>query len=164
VDGPPAALLALVQPWASFYNDSTAAQVIVTFTHVAALLVAGGLAIAMDRATLRAFGLDAAARSAHLVELGRAHRTVVAGLVAIAVSGVLMATADLETLFPSWVYRSKMALVVLLLANGYWMTRLERRAATTDVDVWPSLRRTAVVSGTLWLLIVLLGVTLVNAP
>jgi hypothetical protein len=60
-----------------------------------------------------------------------------------------------------------MALVALLLANGYAMSRTERRirsdAAPDASRYWTRLRFTATASLLLWLAITLAGVLLVNA-
>ena len=49
----PQALADLVAPWAKYYSHSKTAETIVTFLHIAPLVVGGGLAIALDRASLR---------------------------------------------------------------------------------------------------------------
>ncbi|MGE5101410.1 MAG: hypothetical protein ACM3SX_15585, partial [Deltaproteobacteria bacterium] len=62
-------------------------------------------------------------------------------------------------------YWTKMALVVVLLTNGWMMTRTEaslRRDATETSPHWRSLHRTAVTSVTLWFVIAAFGVALAN--
>jgi hypothetical protein len=164
---PPEFLVALTKPWADFYGDSSVTSTLVTFAHLGGLLLAGGTAIVNDRATLAATPVPAA-RPSQLATLARAHRTVVGGLVVIATSGVLMLAADIETYYASWVYWLKMTLVVLLLANGWRMTRVEARLARAGAGSgaapdWSALRTAAVISLALWFAITLAGVTLVNA-
>jgi hypothetical protein len=162
---PPAALVTLLKPWADFYGDSKATETFVTALHVGGLLLAGGLAIASDRATLRALALPSNERPSHLRELAAVHRWVLTGLVIIVVSGVALVTADIETFWASKVYWTKMGLVVVLLVNGFVMTRTERRLALDASDTspgWRALRRVAVTSLVLWFAISALGVALVN--
>ena len=164
--GVPEGLIDLVRPWADLYSGSKAIATIVTFAHVGGLLLAGGLAIAADRVTLRIHGFDAIDGARHLADLARTHRAVIGGLVVIALSGVLMLTADLETFLVSPVFWTKMTLVAALLANGYRMTRIERRLRSDEAPrapiLWKSLRSTAIVSLALWFAVAFLGVTLVN--
>jgi len=78
---------------------------------------------------------------------------------------LLLLASDIETFFGSWIYWTKMVLVVLLLANGFWMTRVERRLEADPSDespAWKTLHRVAGISFTLWFTIVVIGVTLVN--
>jgi len=56
-----AAIRDIVEAWASFYANSPAARSAVTFTHVGALVVGGGSAIAADLGTIRAMRGDGAA-------------------------------------------------------------------------------------------------------
>jgi len=161
----PAALVRLVEPWSHLYSDSKVIPTIVQFTHIAALVVAGGFAIALDRATLRAARGSHDERRRHLVDLGAAHRVVIGGLSVSAVSGLLLFTADIENFFTSGIFWTKATMIALLLANGYWMTRTEARmrADPDAIDAsWPRLNRAARTSFFLWFAIAFAGVALVN--
>src|SRR3954463_1467140 len=162
----PQALAHLVAPWAKYYSDSKTAETIVPFLHIAPLLVGGGLAIALDRASLRLPHDEPGARERHLVELGSVHTVVIGALVLSFVSGLLMLAADLDTFLPSWVFWVKMALLAALLANGAVMRGLERTLSASGdgtEDQWHRLRGTAKASLVLWLAITLAGVMLTNA-
>lgn len=163
----PAALVALTEPWSQLYGDSTLLQVLIVFGHVAALVFAGGLAITLDRATLRAARGSGEIRSRQLGELRAAHRLVLAGLTLSLVTGLLLFAADVETYFGAWIFWVKLGLIVALLANGYAMTRAESRVGSTpnaaDDTAWGTLRRTASASIALWFAIAFMGVALVNA-
>lgn len=159
------ALAQLFEPWAHLYADSKLVETVVTFGHVASLLMAGGLAVATDRATLRALRLAAADRTRHLDELAGVHRLVVTGLALSLCTGLLLFASDVETFATSWIFWIKMALVAVLLGNGYVMTRAEKAVRDDDTGASPSwghLRRTALVSVALWYAITLAGVMLVN--
>jgi hypothetical protein len=158
----PDALASLCAPWASFYSHSKTAETVVTFLHVAPIVVGGGLAIALDRTTLR-IDEDEAARARHLHEVSLAHRSVVAALAISLLSGLAMMAADLDTFLGSWIFWVKMALIVALLVNGALMTRSERRLRNGVSDQWGTLRVLAFTSLFLWLVITLAGVALVNA-
>jgi uncharacterized membrane protein len=158
-------LARLAEPWAHVYADSKTVATIVTFGHVASLLMAGGLAVATDRATLRALRLAAAERGRHLEELAGVHRLVVGGLTLSVITGVLLFGSDVETFLTSWIFWLKMGLIGVLLANGYVMTHAERalRAEAGEAaPAWDRLRRSALVSVGLWYAITLAGVALVN--
>jgi uncharacterized membrane protein len=162
---PPAALVAFLKPWADFYGDSKAAVTLVTFLHIGGLLLAGGFAIAADRSTLRTLKLAAADRVGHLRELAAMHRWVLTGIAVIALSGVALVTADIEAVWASWIYWTKMGLVVLLLVNGFVMTRTEQALSRDPSETspkWRTLHRVAVNSLMLWFAIAALGVALVN--
>lgn len=159
-------LAALAAPWKSFYDDSTPAQTAVVFVHLAALFVGGGLAVALDRDTFRALRGDGAERTRHLDALRRSHRTVVGALALALATGALLFLADVETFATSVVYWTKMALVALLLVNGFVMTRQEARLRAgdaTDATRWGGLRTSATLSAFLWLATLLAGVALTNA-
>jgi len=158
-------LARLVEPWAHLYADSKTVATVVTFGHIASLLMAGGLAVATDRATLRALRLAAAERGRHLEELAGVHRLVVGGLGLSVITGALLFASDVETFVGSWIFWLKMALICVLLANGYVMTRAEealRADASDAAPAWVRLRRSALVSVGLWYVITLAGVALAN--
>ena len=162
---PPESLVQLLKPWNDFYSHSKTAETIVLFVHIGGLLLAGGLAIAADRGTLRAIRIAASERAVHLRELAAVHRWVLTGLTAVVLSGVALLTSDIETFFPSWLYWTKMAFVVLLLINGLMMTRVERSLERDPSEAsahWRGLHRTAVRSLALWFIITALGVALAN--
>lgn len=161
----PDALANFVAPWSKFYSHSKTANTIVTFLHIAPIVVGGGVAIALDRASLRLRHDEPGARERHLAELGSVHPLVLTALVISLLSGLAMLAADLDTFLGSWVFWLKMALVVALLANGAMMTRLERVLAAPGggtSDQWGRLRGIAITSLALWLTITLAGVILTN--
>jgi uncharacterized membrane protein len=162
---PPESLVQLLKPWNDFYSHSKATETIVLFLHIGGLLLAGGLAIAADRGTLRALRTAVAERTVHVRELAAVHQWVLTGLAAVVLSGVALLASDIETFFPSWLYWTKMAFVVLLLINGLMMTRVEQGLAQDASEAsphWQSLHRTAVTSLALWFIITALGVALAN--
>jgi hypothetical protein len=162
----PSALARLLEPWAHAYADSKLIATVVTFGHIASLLLAGGLAVATDRATLRALRLAAAERGRHLEELAGVHRLVVGGLALSVITGLLLFASDVETFIGSWIFWLKMALIVVLLGNGFIMTRAERSLgddAADEAPAWGQLRRSALVSVALWYAITFVGVALANA-
>ena len=162
---PPEALVKLFEPWNKFYNDSKFTETVVMFAHTGGLLVAGGIAIATDRGTLRSDKWTDADRRHHLDELAVLHRTVVAGLTIIVLSGLAMLTSDLETFWGSWIYWVKMTLVVLLLANGAQMLVIEKKLredSTPGSPHWKRLRTSSIASIALWLSVTLAGFALLN--
>lgn len=162
---PPQALLDLADPWATLYGHSKVLATLVGFLHVAPVVVGGGLAIALDRSTLRLRHEEPGARARHLTELGSAHRVVLGALGLSFVSGVALFAADVETYFGSWIFWLKMGLIMVLLANGARMNRTEHRlriaGATADAE-WHRLRTLAITSLVLWLTITLAGMALLN--
>jgi hypothetical protein len=162
---PPEFLVNLCQPWNKFYSDSKLAETLVQFAHTAALVVAGGIAIATDRNTLRAYAWSDDVRNHHLTELNFLHRTVVTGLTLSVISGLAMFAADVETFWGSWIFWVKMILVAILLANGARMLGVENKlradpAATSPQ--WAKLRFNAITSIGLWLTTTLAGLALLN--
>src|SRR5689334_3073574 len=162
---PPESLVQLFQPWNDFYSHSKTAQTIVVCLHIGGLFLGGGFAIAADRMTIRSMGSDVSARAAQLKELGATHRWVITGLTSVVVSGLALLASDFETFWGSWIYWLKMCLVVVLLLNGYQMTRIEKdleRDPTEASPKWSSLHRTAVISLTLWFATAFVGIALTN--
>jgi uncharacterized membrane protein len=169
----PEALATLVAPWAKFYSHSKVATTIVTFLHIAPIVIGGGFGIAFDRATLRLRHEEPGARERHLAELHAVHPYVIGGLVLSFASGVAMLAADLDTFLGSWVFWTKMGLIALLLVNGAIMMRVEtalRAMATGDgdaslplvADSWGRLRVVSISSVVLWIVITFAGVVLAN--
>ncbi len=147
----------MFESWSEIYSNSAVLRSLILYAHLAGLLVGGGCALAADRMTLGAAPGDAA----QLKAVAGVHRVVLGGLAALAISGLLMLAANLNTFIGSRVYWTKMGLVLLLLINGARLTRAEQ-AARTSVAHWPRLRSASVTSLVLWLLIALFGAMLPN--
>jgi len=158
------ALARLAEPWNSLYSDSKLVSSTVVFLHLVPLLVAGGTALVADRATLRAARGTMEDRARHLIELGRTHAFVLAGLALSFVSGVLMFLSDVDTFLESPFFWIKLALVGLLLVNGFLMTRTEHalNGRGDDGAMWSRMTTIAVVSLVLWLATTLAGVVLMT--
>lgn len=165
MNGISVALATTFEPWAQLYGDTTALQVAVVFTHLAGILLGGGAAVALDRAALRVARGGDGERAAHLAALSASHRVVLTGLALTVASGLLLFAADIETYLGSVGYWTKMGLFALLLANGAWMQRAERRLQGGDADPagWGAIRRSSLVSLVLWFAVLLAGVVVVNA-
>jgi uncharacterized membrane protein len=158
----PAQLSALATQWAGLYSGHAVLRTLVIFAHVGGLVGAGGCAIAADRATLLSSSSHEAERRRQIEAIEGTLRVVIAGLVLIGISGLLMLAADLETFLYSRVFWIKMGLILLLLVNGAVLTSAERRASGGEQHAWGRLRKTAITSLALWLMITLAGVGLTN--
>jgi hypothetical protein len=161
----PESIVHLLEPWNHFYSHSKAAETVVQSLHIGGMLLSGGLAIASDRSTLRALRTPAPDRAFPMRELAAVHRWVLTGLTIVVISGLGMLTADIETFFGSWIYWTKMALVVVLLVNGLVITRTEAELRADPGEhspQWGRLRARAVTSIVLWFVIMVFGVSLVN--
>jgi hypothetical protein len=159
-------LVTALEPWSSLYGDSTVLSVGLTFAHLGAMMIGGGLAIGADRMVLRAGSVsDPVARRALADAVGDVHRPVVVALLISLVSGLLQLTADLEALAANRILWLKIGLLVALAVNGLLMLRdenaLRANPAGTNGLV-AALRLRAMVSLVLWLAIVLAGVSLMQ--
>jgi hypothetical protein len=162
---PPESLVHALKPWAEYYGNSHVAPTIVTFLHVGALVLAGGFAVSTDRDTLRVVRQGEDARTQHLEDMDGIHPWVVGGLVVAVLSGLLLFGADVRTFYGSWVFWTKMVLIVLLLANGSLTVHTERAMrgdGAHTISRWRTLHTTAIVSVVLWFTIALAGMVLVN--
>lgn len=145
--------------WSAYYSDHQMVSVAVRYLHLAALMVGGGTALAIDRLVLGSArtGTDDRRRAA-LTAMHGSHAVVVPALVVVAASGVLMAAADWSTFEVSRLFWIKMGSFVLLLLNGAALVAAERAYAKGgDTGMW---RRVVVASGAsflLWLFILWIG-------
>ena len=159
----PAVVSGALTWWAALYADHHAVSVTVRFFHLAGLLFGGGTALLADRHLLEGRN-DAAARQAALALAGRSHRIVVPSLAVMAVTGMLMAAADLETFLNSRLFWTKMGVVALLLANGGLLVLAERAASRGAGERgWSRLRLFSAASLVLWLAALLAGTWLTVA-
>lgn len=156
-----ASLSQWLEPWADLYGGSAALSTGVTAVHLAGVLVGGGLALASDRATLRALR-HPRALAHHLDELAAVHRPVLLGLAVTGATGALMLAADLESLASSPVFWIKMLVLAALLANGALIRGAARRLARQiDSASWRGrLAGAARASAALWLAALVLGAVL----
>lgn len=159
----PEVLLHATRGWARLYADSTLVSTGVTYVHLAGLLLGGGAAVAADRETLKAAREPEPVRADHLAFLGTVHSIAMAGLAMLAVSGLAMLLADLETFWSAKAFWIKMSLVVLLLANGLFMQQAEQAARTLPGRAWRQLEWTSIASLVLWFAIVLASTILANS-
>jgi hypothetical protein len=162
--GASSSLARLAEPWNSLYSDSKVVASAVMFLHLVPLIIAGGAAFTADRATIRASRAAIEDRSRQLGDLARVHAVVLFGLALSFVSGVLLFLSDVDEFLGSPVFWVKLALVGLLLANGFVMTRTERALANggDQGPLWGRLRTISVFSLILWIATTLVGVVLSN--
>ena len=133
----------------------------------------GGLAVAADRATLRAIAQPTAERLRALQNISTTHRPVLIALIVLFASGFALAAADIETFAGSPVFWIKLGLIALLLLNGLFLERTEARLrfasalhrpeSPKENQLWRRLRFTAVMSIALWSATLVAGTVLVNA-
>lgn len=157
-------LAAFTAPWRSLFNHSAPVEMSVVAVHVLAMLVAGGLAIAYDRGTLRAGGWTPAVREHHFAELHAVHRTVVVALAICMLSGFALFAADVATYAVSVPFWTKMALIGALLGNALVMTTTEGTLRVASGGgaalAWTRIKASSIVSVALWGAIVLVSIVL----
>ena len=145
--------------WATYYSDHQLISMFIRYVHLAALMVGGGTALAIDRVVLgTARTRTEDRRRAAWQAMQGSHRVVVPSLVVVAFTGVLMTAADWATFEVSRLFWIKMVTFGLLIANGAALVAAERRySQSTDVNVW---RRVVIASGAsvlLWMIVLLIG-------
>ena len=157
-------MAALLGAWADLYGGSSLVAIAVTFLHLAGLLAAGGIALALDRSVLRAVK-DPTPSSSVLEELSASHSVVIGGMALIVITGVLMTAADASFYLSSGVFWLKMILFAVLTANG-WVLKRHGDGLLEDglvherlVRLGTALRRSAF----LWFATLLAGVVLTLA-
>lgn len=159
----PQALIDLTEPWGHFMKDSKITKTIVIFLHLAPVVVGGGIAIGLDRLTMRLAKGNGEDRTRHVAELARTHNLVIASLAVSFISGLLLVAGEIDNFPTSWIFWVKMAFILVLLANGARMRSVENKMAATGVtsdDDWNRLHTAAMASITLWLTVTFLGVAL----
>jgi hypothetical protein len=152
----------LVDAWASLYANSPATRSAVTFTHVGALVVGGGSAIAADLGTVRALRRDAPTLRSELERLHATHRLVTVSLALVVSSGVLLMLADLDAYIVSTAFWIKMGLFAALVLNGAIIVRTTGTAREDSPGIRARLRLAAIASLALWLATTLLGTVVPN--
>ena len=145
--------------WSAYYSDHQMVSLWIRYLHVAALMVGGGTALAIDRVVLgtaRARAEDR--RRAAFTAMQGSHRVVVPALVVVTASGILMAAADWTTFVESRLFWIKMISFGLLVINGMALVAVERAyAKTPDLSTWRRVVLASGVSCVLWLLILWIG-------
>jgi hypothetical protein len=134
-------------------------SLLIRYLHLAALMVGGGTALAIDRIVLgTARTRTDDRRRAAFTAMKGSHRVVVPALAIVTASGILMAAADWDTFVASRLFWIKMISFAVLVVNGMALVAAERAyAKKTDTVMW---RRVVLASGAsclLWLLILLIG-------
>ena len=162
---PLGAMKAATTAWAVYYSDHQMVSLAVRYLHLAALVVGGGTALAIDREVLQsARAGDRDCRGAALAVLHGSHKVVVPALTVVVVSGMLMAAADWSTFVESRLFWIKMGTVGLLLANGAGLVAAERAYAHHGrTGAWHRLVAASGASILLWLIILWMGAWLTVA-
>jgi hypothetical protein len=145
--------------WSVYYSDHQMISLVIRYLHLAALMVGGGTALAIDRVVLgtaRARTEDR--RRAAWTALQGSHRVVVPALVVVAVTGVMMTAADWSTFEASRLFWIKMVSFALLVLNGAALVAAERGySQDTDVRQWRKVVLASGISCLLWLVILWIG-------
>jgi hypothetical protein len=126
-------------PWHEAYSNSKALEIGVMSTHLVAMLLGGGIAVAADRDNLRTMREEPGECPHVLDHMHGTHRPVLIGLLFLLLSGVALAAADIETFAKSPVFIAKLTLVILLCVNGLFLSRSEHllRRRVFEESRWP---------------------------
>jgi hypothetical protein len=145
--------------WSAYYSDHQMVSLLIRYLHLAALMIGGGTALAIDRVVLGTARTRADdRRRAAFIAMKGSHRVVVPALAIVTGSGVLMAAADWTTFVESRLFWFKMISFGLLVINGMALVAAERAyAKSTDVLMWRRVVLASGVSCLLWLLILWIG-------
>lgn len=131
----------------------------IRFVHLAALMIGGGTALAIDRVVLgTARTCTEDRRRAAFTAMKGSHRVVVPALAVVTASGILMAAADWTTFVESRLFWIKMMSFALLVLNGAALVAVERAyAKSTDPLMWRRVVLASAASCGLWLIILWIG-------
>jgi len=145
--------------WSAYYSDHQTVSLLIRYVHLAALMIGGGTALAIDRVVLGTArtGTDDRRRAVFTAMAG-SHRVVVPALAVVMASGVLMAAADWTTFVESRLFWIKMISFALLILNGAALVAAERAyAKDAGALMWRRVVVASGASGLLWLFILLIG-------
>jgi hypothetical protein len=145
--------------WSAYYSDHQMVSLLIRYLHLAALMVGGGTALAIDRVVLGTArtSTEDRRRAAFLAMQG-SHRVVVPALAVVTGSGILMAAADWTTFAGSRLFWSKMIGFGLLVINGIALVAAERAyAKASDASMWRRVVLASAASCLLWLVILWIG-------
>ena len=149
--------------WSSIYANSASIRSATAFAHIGGLIVAGGSAIAADRAILLAGRGGADAVRDEAARFGGVHRVVVAGLTLVTISGLVLLSASVDAYLHAPMFWMKMGLVAALLLNGLLVLRASGAVSEGQDRAFRRLQLASVVSVILWCLTTLAGAALPNA-
>jgi hypothetical protein len=145
--------------WSAYYADHQMVSLVIRYIHLAALMVGGGTALAIDRVVLgsaRARTEDR--RRAAFTALRGSHRVVVPALAVVTISGILMTLADWTTFEFSRLFWIKMVSFLCLVLNGGALVAAERAFANSgDLGIWKRLVAASGLSCVLWLFVLWIG-------
>jgi hypothetical protein len=147
----------LVEWWAHLYGGAKFLSAAVMYVHLAGIMVAGGFAVAEDRASILLLRSPEPDFRRELPRIESIHLWVLGGLAVVAASGLLMLLADLRTYLTSVLFWVKMALIAALLANGWLRMRAENLLRDGMLSRRTLFWRTSLVSVGLWFLVLLAG-------
>src|SRR6188768_394498 len=95
--------------WSVYYSDHQMVSLSIRYVHLAALMIGGGTALAIDRVVLgTARTRTDDRRRAAFTAMKGSHRVVVPALGIVTASGILMAAADWTTFVESRLFWFKM--------------------------------------------------------